>query len=101
MLIQNAKLTSEAQMQATPLFARLARWVERQVGRSTTFVVAIAMVSPVGRFWPVLWVVRHMAAGHQHRHHNRHFPDGVRNPEYSKPRHASDAAETGLADPGQ
>ena len=33
----------------TPLFARLARWVERQVCRSTMFVVAIAMV--------LLWAV--------------------------------------------
>src|SRR5262244_3135926 len=27
-----------------PLFARFARWVERQVGRSATFVLAIAVV---------------------------------------------------------
>jgi hypothetical protein len=27
-----------------PLFARFARWVERQVGRSSTFVLAIAVV---------------------------------------------------------
>ena len=33
----------------TPLFARFARWVERQVGRSSTFVLAIAVV--------VLWAV--------------------------------------------
>lgn len=28
----------------TPLFARFARWVERQVGRSFTFVLAIVVV---------------------------------------------------------
>ena len=44
MLIQSANRTPEMEVPATPLFARLARWVERQVGRSTTFVVAIAMV---------------------------------------------------------
>jgi low affinity Fe/Cu permease len=33
----------------TPLFARFARWVERQVGRSSTFVLAIAVV--------LLWAV--------------------------------------------
>ena len=35
--------------QATPFFARFARWVERQVGRSSTFVLAIAVV--------VIWAV--------------------------------------------
>ena len=30
--------------EGTPLFARFARWVERQVGRSLTFVLAIAVV---------------------------------------------------------
>ena len=36
--------TSEAEPQAIPLFARFSRWVERQVGRSSTFVLAIAVV---------------------------------------------------------
>ena len=36
--------TSNAESQTTPLFARFARWVERQVGRSSTFVLAIAVV---------------------------------------------------------
>jgi low affinity Fe/Cu permease len=49
MLIQRATPTSQVDASATPLFARLARWFERQVGRSTTFVVAIAMV--------LLWAV--------------------------------------------
>jgi len=35
--------------QAPTLFARFARWVERQVGRSSTFVLAIAVV--------LLWAV--------------------------------------------
>ena len=51
--ISNAHPKREAHLSddvpATPLFARLARWVERQAGRSTTFVVAIAMV--------LLWAV--------------------------------------------
>ena len=46
---QHAKPTSENECQATPLFARFARWIERQVGRSSTFVLAIAVV--------VLWAV--------------------------------------------
>src|ERR1700746_3317197 len=46
---EHAKPTSENESQATPLFARFARWVERQVGRSSTFVLAIALV--------VLWAV--------------------------------------------
>lgn len=40
---------SKAEGQKTPLFARFARWVERQVGRSVTFVLAIAVV--------LLWAV--------------------------------------------
>ena len=44
MSLQYAKGTSEAETQATPLFARFARWVERQVGRSSTFVFAIVVV---------------------------------------------------------
>ena len=36
--------TSNAECQTTPLFARFTRWVERQVGRSSTFVLAIAVV---------------------------------------------------------
>jgi low affinity Fe/Cu permease len=36
--------TSNAESQPTPMFARFARWVERQVGRSATFVLAIAVV---------------------------------------------------------
>src|ERR1700758_529735 len=41
--------TPEAEPQAIPLFARFSRWVERQVGRSSTFVLAIAVV--------LLWAV--------------------------------------------
>src|ERR1700746_3782617 len=41
---EHAKPTSENESQATPLFARFARWVERQVGRSSTFLLAIAVV---------------------------------------------------------
>src|ERR1700747_3488417 len=41
---EHAKPTSENECQATPLFARCARWVERQVGRSSTFVLAIAVI---------------------------------------------------------
>ena len=43
------ELASEAEVPKTPLFARFARWVERQVGRSVTFVLAIAVV--------LLWAV--------------------------------------------
>src|ERR1700751_3087653 len=48
MLLDHTKSTSE-ESPATPLFARFARWVERQVGRSSTFVLAIALV--------ILWAV--------------------------------------------
>jgi low affinity Fe/Cu permease len=38
------KPNSDTQTQTIPFFARFARWVERQVGRSSTFVLAIAVV---------------------------------------------------------
>src|SRR5690242_2780253 len=49
MLLGSSEPTFEAGTKATPLFARFARWVERQVGRSSTFVLAIAVV--------LLWAV--------------------------------------------
>ena len=44
MPLQCAMRNPSAESQATPLFARFARWVERQVGRSCTFVLALAVV---------------------------------------------------------
>jgi low affinity Fe/Cu permease len=44
MVSQRANHTSETNLRERPLFARFARWVERQVGRSSTFVLAIAVV---------------------------------------------------------
>jgi low affinity Fe/Cu permease len=44
MPLQRAKGSSEAETQVIPFFARFARWVERQVGRSSTFVFAIVVV---------------------------------------------------------
>jgi low affinity Fe/Cu permease len=38
------KTNSDTQTQTIPFFARFARWVERQVGRSSTFVLAIGVV---------------------------------------------------------
>src|SRR6476660_10569741 len=38
------KPNSDTQTQTIPFFARFARWVERQVGRSSTFVLAIGVV---------------------------------------------------------
>jgi low affinity Fe/Cu permease len=43
-LVRQAKRISEAEPEAMPLFARFARWVERRVGRSSTFLLAIAVV---------------------------------------------------------
>jgi low affinity Fe/Cu permease len=44
MPLDHATCTTHAEPQATPIFARFARWVERQVGRSSTFLLAIAVV---------------------------------------------------------
>jgi len=49
MLLRQTKPTHETERQTTAFFARFARWVERQVGRSSTFVLAIAIV--------LLWAV--------------------------------------------
>ena len=47
---QRAEHNAEGETQAKPLFARFARWVERQVSRSSTFLLAIAVVL----IWAVL-----------------------------------------------
>src|SRR6267142_1398222 len=99
MPLEHTKPTSEDESQAPPLFARFARWVEWQVGRSSTFVLAIAIV--------VLWAVSGPVFGWsdtwqlviKHRDDNRHLSDGVRDPKHSKSRYASDAVETGRANP--
>jgi low affinity Fe/Cu permease len=44
MLSQSANVASHGDLRDSPLFARFARWVERQVGRSSTFVLAFAIV---------------------------------------------------------
>jgi low affinity Fe/Cu permease len=44
MLLGSSEPTSDAEAKATPRFARFARWVEQQVGRSSTFVLAVAVV---------------------------------------------------------
>ena len=44
MLLSDKKSSPDTQTQTIPFFARFARWVERQVGRSSTFVLAIAVV---------------------------------------------------------
>jgi low affinity Fe/Cu permease len=49
MPLGSSESTSEVETKATPLFSRFARWVDRQVGRSSTFVLAIAVV--------LLWAV--------------------------------------------
>src|ERR1700751_2506313 len=49
MPLRQTKCSSKPERQDELLFAHFARWVERQVGRSSTFVLAIAVV--------VLWGV--------------------------------------------
>ena len=81
MLLSDKKPSPDTQTQTIPFFARFARWIERQVGRSS------------------LQLVRHLAIGHRYWDEYRHVPNGVRNPEHSKPRHAGDAVEIGRIDP--
>jgi low affinity Fe/Cu permease len=44
MLLSDKKPSPDTQTQTIPFFARFARWIERQVGRSSTFVLAIGVV---------------------------------------------------------
>ena len=44
MLLQNTKITCKNEPQAPLLFTQFARWLEWQVGRSSTFVLAVAVV---------------------------------------------------------
>src|ERR1700746_1369178 len=43
-MLRYATTISDPEPESIPLFARFARWVERQVGRSSTFLLAIAVV---------------------------------------------------------
>lgn len=43
-MLSDAKPTLEPEPQSALVFSRFSRWVERQVGRSATFVLAIAVV---------------------------------------------------------
>ena len=43
-MLSDKKSSPDTQTQTIPFFARFARWVERQVGRSSTFVLAIGVV---------------------------------------------------------
>jgi hypothetical protein len=38
--------------------------------------------SCVGRQWPCLWLFRHLAIDHQHRHHDHNFSHGVPDPKH-------------------
>jgi low affinity Fe/Cu permease len=52
-LYQSAARIAKNEAQVTPLFAWFARWVERQVGRSSTFLLAIAVVVLWGASGPI------------------------------------------------
>ena len=43
----------------------------------------------MGRQRPDLRFFRHLATGHQHRHDDRHLPDGLPDPEHPEPRHGA------------
>ena len=43
-MLSDKKSSPDTQTQTIPFFARFARWVEWQVGRSSTFVLAIGVV---------------------------------------------------------
>jgi hypothetical protein len=95
MVSQRANHTSETDLRERPLFARFARWVERQVGRSSTFVLAIAVVLLWAASGPVFGWSDTWQLVINHRDDHRHIPDGLRDPEHPKPRYAGNAAEIG------
>jgi hypothetical protein len=50
--------------------------------------------SGLGCHRPLFPLFRYLAARHQYRHHHRHVPHGVPDPEHAKPRHVSDTPQT-------
>ena len=50
-------------------------------GQPVAFVLAFGMIVVWGVTGPVFHYLRHLAARHQHRHDDRHLPDGVPDPE--------------------
>jgi low affinity Fe/Cu permease len=44
MVLREVEGAAEPDAQAKPIFVRFARWVERQVGRPGTFILAVAIV---------------------------------------------------------
>jgi low affinity Fe/Cu permease len=67
-------------------FDKLAHWTARHAGRPATFALALAIIVVWGCEWSNLPVVGHVAAHHQHRHHDRDFPYGVSDPEHTQNR---------------
>src|ERR1700751_6350212 len=53
MPLRQTKCSSKPERQDELLFAHFARWVERQVGRSSTFLLAIAVVVLWGASGPI------------------------------------------------
>ena len=72
-------------------FTRFAKGTAYATGRPATFVLALDRRRGVGDQRPALPLERHLAARDQHRHHHRHLPHGVPDPEHAEPRCGSRA----------
>ena len=81
-------------------FTRFAKWTAHldrpSRPRSSSRRPIIVVWAVTG---PAVRVQRHLAARHQHRHDDRHVPDGVPHPEHAEPRRRSDAGQARRAHP--
>jgi hypothetical protein len=81
MRVEHGKAPPPAPSCLKSVFDRMARWTERQAGRSLSFVTAACLVLIWAISGPFFRLVGHLATGHQHRYDNRYLPDGIPDPE--------------------
>src|SRR4029079_10789841 len=89
----NGEKTAAAEGERTLSKVRASR---RTLERSSRFLrPRVGGGACLGDHGAVVSLQRYLAAGHQHRHDDRYFPDGVSDSEHAEPRQRSDPVETG------
>lgn len=54
------------------------------MGHPAAFIIAALVIGIWGIYRPDIQVQRHLAISHQHRHDDRHIPDGFFDSEHSE-----------------
>ena len=80
-------------------FSHFARWTAHATGHPLSFVLAVAHHPRLGHHRPAVWIQRHLAVGDQHRHDDRHLPDGLPDPEHAESGQRGRSAQAGRAHP--